>query len=391
MAFSVAYLGAIAFVAIVAAALIARRVFRRPSTNALVLEAPKPVRSREATRLNEFQSRALLHPDRREVFFPAPPHKNPVYEITLSGFLKGYGDRIADAFYSTDGDGNFRRLHSWLHVNDRYLRIGEYEVISEDRCEHRYSIRIDPPVETRLTLTMKHFLTRAEGVISALVTVLPEGSVGPRESRARRQEERAIEERRIEARRQQVAADTYFARQIEALCTRSEVFRNWGDAEYRAKFAEVHYSALISEQKQIREEAIQLLEQRDIVGYLRRHRPDVVDIFLGRLEALLIAERVDLDKRLLAAAAPASAGQVAAPKPAKRKLTETQMRQLKLKNQQRTMEDKLALVKDKIAREQDARAWVAEQYPDLAEDEREAMYQQVVEALYEEEHNAKVL
>jgi len=155
-----------------------------------------------------------------------------------------------------------------------------------------------------------------------------------------------------------------------------------GNAEYLKKFAHAYANDLLEAQSEIRKEATQLLEQREILAFLQRHHPQVVDRFFGRLHALHMAEQVVLDKRLAAIAAPKKEK----PKP-KRRLSADEVRELKIRRQRLQLGDKLALAKDKAATIEDTKAYVKAQYGHLDEDEQQQIVQQLLDQIREEDHN----
>ncbi len=131
-------------------------------------------------------------------------------------------------------------------------------------------------------------------------------------------------------------------------------------------------------------EAAGLLEQQHLLSYLRRHNPDVVQVLLGRLDALHRAERVLLD-RAMAAAKPKSAPQEP-PAPERKKLTAADVQQMKVRRQQIQLGDKLALAKDRVATIEDVKAYVKAQYAHLDEDEQARITQQILDQVDEDEN-----
>src|ERR1700733_4404150 len=92
------------------------------------------------------EASARLYPTGREVFFPAPPFEKPVYEVTFSGVLhRTDGASSSDAFYRTGDAGNFHRDAKWLRIKGYKLEHQWecFDMVRSDRCEHRYTIRID--------------------------------------------------------------------------------------------------------------------------------------------------------------------------------------------------------------------------------------------------------
>ncbi len=313
-----------------------------------------------ASALNQSESQAHLYPKWREVFFPKPTHANPTYEITISGIFHN-GSSGVDALYYANGGGNFTYKHEALRVNGRPLRGIPHEIIEADRGEHRYCFHLDHPGE-RLTLAVwPPWRSDWRGSLSAHVRLLPEDapSVALRQIRRRQQ---AVRER------EEAAASAEFAQQIKTLVIRSEAFRNWRDPQYRAQFAQAHIDELIRCQAEIRKEAIDFLQQEQLVRYLRRHHPEVVECFTGRLEALLIAERVQLEKRL--------AIEAPAPPPTRKRLTAEEVRAIKVRKQQIQDSDRVELKMDKIA----TRLMIRERLDKLPldPDEREMLEQELI-------------
>jgi hypothetical protein len=333
-------------------------------------------RDRKAIRVDESRSYAFLSTNGREVFFPLPPHPNTVYEICVEGLLHGDGDNLSDLLYETDASGNFTHEAKWLFINGTSLSRSGREPVVSDRFEHRYVFRLDHPCERRLTLALQPS-TRWSGHFKATVTVLPVGTVGVVASRERASARRlaSLEEATI---------SSQFGEQIAELCIRSQAFRNWADPAYRKKFAEVHADDLIRNQSDIRNEATTFLSQDKIVRYLRRHHPEVVERYLGRLESLLLAERFAIDKKLL--------DPPPQPAPPKRKLTAEQVRALKVHKQQVAIGDRVALLFDKV----DARLKIRERLDamDLDPDEREMLERELIAEIEEgdDEHaNARTI
>jgi hypothetical protein len=342
---------------------------------------PKPRKSTpnpgdlEATRVDKFRSYAYLTTCGREVFFP-PAHEGAVCEITIDGILHNDEGEFSDLFHRTDSSGNFSHGANWLVVNGSSLTNNTWESVVSDRFNHKYIFRVDHSRE-RLTLAL-HRNTRWQGYLTANVTVLPMGT--PRIA-----ETREAHSARVKAKVEEEAVGTKFAAQIQALCVRSQAFRNWANPDYQKKFAEAHTDELIRNQAEIREEAITFLAQDQIVRYLRRHHKEVVDRFLGRLEALLLAENLQLDKRLAGIAPPAAP-------PPKRKLTAEQVRSLKVHRQQVAIGDKVALKLDKIETRLNIRERL-EQMP-LDQDERELLEEELISEIEDgdgESENGKTI
>ena len=330
----------------------------------------------KATRVDPFNSYAYLTTSGREVFFPRATHERAVYEITIEGVLCNDRGDFSDLRYSTDSSGNFRDCVNWLIVNGYSFTNTTHEFVTSDRYHHHYKFRIDNSSE-RLTLALSRN-TRWQGYFKAHVTILPIGTPGIAETHNARSA-------RLKEKMEEESVSSKFAAQIQALCVRSRAFRNWSDPEYRKNFAEVHSDELIRNQAEIREEAITFMSQDRIVRYLRRHHPDVVDRYLGRLEALLLAERIALDKRLVGSAP------LAAPPP-KRKLTAEQVRSLKVHRQQVAIGDKVALKLDKIEARLNIRERL-EQMP-LEQDERELLEEELISEIEDEgaeSENGKVI
>ena len=287
-------------------------------------------------------------------------------------------------------EGNFSKEAGWIRVNGRYLSRIDHDLIAADRFAHRYTIQFQALTNARLTLALDRVAAKSHwsGALTVQVAVLPPGSLTQRAQREAetvdRDQERAREARELAARQERVKAAEQFASQIQALCIRSEMFPNLGDPEYLVKFARAYGDELIKNQAEIRKEATELLEQHEIVAFLRRHHPGGVDRFLGRLRALELAEQFAVDKRIAAFTTPKKS------KP-KRKLTAEEVRELKVRRQRLQLGDKLALAKDKTATIEDTKAYVKAQYGHLDEDEQQQIVQQLLEEIREENQNGKTL
>jgi hypothetical protein len=338
--------------------------------------APPPV-DLHATVLDPLRSSAEIAPTGREVFFPPPPHAGAVCQATITGVLCGPDGKLGDAFYATDGDGNFRWGVDWLYINGSHSP-STLEFLESDRYLHRYTIRFDAP-HGRPTIA----LARRPGWSGSLTlefAVLPESTPGVGERRQR-------EKVRAEAEQASARVAQKFAAQIQALVIRAELFRNWEDPAYRERFARAHYDDLIKSQAEIRTEARELFEQHDLVQYLRRHNPAVVERFVGRLEALFLAERIALDKRL-GAEQPASP-QALAPR---KKFTPDEVRAIKVRRQQVVIGDRVALKLDKVETRLQIRDRLA-QMPFEDDDERDAVEQELLREIEEgdDDGNGKTL
>lgn len=337
--------------------------------------------SHQATMIDAWRSWAHLAPTGREVFFPVAPHANPVYEITFTGVLRRDDGKLGDAFYNTDGCGNFSNQVNRFRVNGERLGWRTFELVAANRCDHIYTIRLEHP-DDRLTLAVE-WDSRWRGSIAAEVTLLPKGAVGSSGRRQREQAEQAAEQ----ARRKLASVSEAFARKVQAVCIRSELFRNWGDADYRRKFAEAFTDQLINDQSEIRKEAMEFLSEHALIRYLSRHHPEVIRRFTGRLEALFLAETISVDRRLAAQAPPP----LPPPPPPRKKLNAAQVQRRKLRYQQIKLGDKLALAKDRVATMEDVKAYVRAQYSRLPEDEQQRIIQQILDQIDEENQDGKIL
>jgi hypothetical protein len=204
--------------------------------------------------------------------------------------------------------------------------------------------------------------------------VRPEGTIGLTERRRRERAERIAVDDREAARRNIEWASKEFSGQIQEVCTRSQLFRNWENDEYRRKFVEAHYEELIKHQSEIRLEAMKFLSQHALINYLARHHPEVIRRFTGRLEALFIAETISVDKRLAARRAPPLPP--SPPPPPKKKLTAEEVRRIKIHRQQVQDQDRVALKMDKIG----TRLMIRERLETmpLDPDEREMLEQELI-------------
>jgi hypothetical protein len=339
-----------------------------------------------------------VFPHAGEVFFPAASDAHPFYEIEIVGECRlrrsSKETERADALFKAP-DGRFVHKHYELRLNNRALYNYEYKhklqlrMIETDRETHRYRMLFEGErVALAFGSAVGAYVHPDLGYLRVRVTPLPADVLRLSEEEEREKQERG----RIEARQEAVQSAERFARVVRTLSIRAVTYRNWSDPAFREKFARVHSDELIQTQAEIRKEATDFLLQNRLVEYLQRHNPAAVTTFLGRLETLQLAERVALDKLLAAAeASPPPTAPAALPEPDKPNKLRLSAGQLKLWQQQRDMGDKFALVKDVITREQQAKAWVLQEYPNLPEDEQIAMYQQILEHLYEDAHNGKVL
>jgi hypothetical protein len=331
-----------------------------------------------------------VFPHAGEVFFPKAPHPNAVYEIEVVGECRYHYslDKIqrADAMYRAS-HGRFVEKHDDLKLNDKELSHYQYrsklqlEVVESDRGGHRYKFIFEGDrVGIAFGMAWEQDVNPALGYLQVRVTPLPEGTPG---IAWRREQER----RRSEEKQEALAAAERLSQAVRTVSTRAQVFRNWEDPEFRDKFARVHYADLIKTQGEIREEAIQLLEQQDVLSYLQRHNPAAVTTALGRLETLLLAERVALDKAL--AATPPPAAQQEALPPERKKLNAEQVKQIKVRKQQIKFGDTVALAFDRVATKQAVRTHVAEHYGHLDEDEQQKIVQEIFDEIDKEEGNEK--
>lgn len=340
--------------------------------------------SHQATVIDACRSWAQLAPTGREVFFPSPQHANPVYEITFTGVLRRDDGKLGDALYNTDAHGNFSHHVDRFRVNGGWLGWRTFEMLHADRCHHIYTIRLEHPGDG-LTLAVEAN-GRWQGIINAHVTVLPEGTIGVTERRKREQAEQAALKARRNAEQKIAAAAEAFSHQIQAVCTRAQVFRNWADDDYQRKFAEAHYEELIKNQHEIRDEALKFLSQHALIRYLARHHPEVIRCFTGRLEALLLAETISVDKRLAAQAVPP----LPPPPPPKKKLTADEVRRIKIHKQQVQDQDRVALKMDKI----ETRLMIRERLENmpLDPDEREMLEAELIGEIEQgDEDNARII
>ena len=355
-------------------------------------EQPTTITHSHAVAIGPSVNWAQLRVDGREVFFPPPAHPNPLYEVSFAGVVRDRHGRLADALYLADDDGNFSKRFDWIRVNGRNLSNINYELIACDRFAHRYIIHFFDFTNARLTFTLdRHARYFSSGSLTVQVTVLPRGTLMEREQREAetidREQESARRSRELMARQERMASAERFASQIKALCVRAETIPNFGNPEYLAKFARAYGEELIKTQAEIRAEATELLEQHEIVAFLQRHHPGVVDRFLGRLRALHLAEQLVVEKHVAALAAPKKEKS----KP-KRKLSADEVRELKVRRQRLLLGDKLALAKDRAATIEDTKAYVKAQYGHLDEDEQQQIVQQLLEEIREEnDNNGKTL
>jgi hypothetical protein len=336
---------------------------------------------------------AQLPADSREVFFPPAPYPNPVYEVSFTGVLRSSNGHLADALYETNGDGNFSKHLRWIRVNGLALHHMAHEQVAADRFEHRYTFQFHHYNDERLTLALDHYAGGCTwyGALTVQVNVLPAGSLTRREQRAAelaaKQQEEADQARKLAAQREKTEAAERFAQQIQALCIRAEMFPNLGDSEYLVKFARTYGDVLVKHQDEIRKEAAELLEQHQIVAYLRRHHPIVIDRLLGRLRALELAEQFVLAKRLALEATPATTTP-----PQKKRLNAGEVRAIKVHKQQVEIGDRVALKLDKVKAKLKVREDL-EKMPFSDDDERDAVEEELFREIDEgdDDENTKTL
>src|SRR5262249_31847636 len=175
----------------------------------------------------------------REVFLPALDPQR-VYEITVEGVCRYKQDlgwifadvrkKRADAVYSTDALGNFRKPHDWLTLDGTPVRRLIHGAVPEamareDREHHRYSLRIDG-VANKIVVCCYLFwqkkVRRARGTLKITVELLPEGTPSPlaarRVAQAAREAER-LRRKETEEKRAEEAAKS----KKEAEVTRREL------------------------------------------------------------------------------------------------------------------------------------------------------------------------
>jgi hypothetical protein len=329
-----------------------------------------------------------IYPTGREVFFPPAPHPNPVYAVTLAGVVYQIdGDRKADALYYTDYRGNFVERHDWLRVNNvasTYSRRRSLAHVQGDRGDHVYHVRIDDPGE-RLTLSFDvSSPQRWRGSLTARVRLLPASTPSTAEVQTHLAEVSLAKELADGQRKKQIASAEQFSILVQDLSVQAQALANWEDPDFQRRYAEVHMDQLLEEAEQIRDQARPFQGQHAVVKYLEQHHPAVLRRHLGKFQALLIAERLKLE-------APKEQKSVELMPPRKPKLNAEQVRQLQVWRRRRDIDDKVAIAKLEIEIEQSAKAYVAENYPDLADDERQAMVQRILEGMHEEDEHGKTL
>jgi hypothetical protein len=342
-------------------------------------------------------------PHAGEAFFPRAPHSDPVYEIEIVGVCghhRGPTDiKPADAFYRADGL-RFTDEHYELLLNNRALYNYRYEhqtgpkiqVIESDRGAHRYRFQFDGDnVTLAFGSPRNSWFDTSLGYLLAHVSVLPAGTPTIRQQQERRKQEREEMERRAEREREARAEARRFAQIVQTLSIRAEMNRNWRDPEYREKFARGHSAELIRNQADIRREAEQLLQQPKLLAYLQRHAPTIVPTLLGRLECLLLAEKIAVEKTLSAKDTAQPRAKSIEERP-KRKRTSKEVTDLKVRHQQIHLGDKVALAMDKIETIEKVKARVREQYGHLDDDEQQRIIQEILDQVgAEENQNAKTL
>ena len=343
----------------------------------------------QARVIDEACSLATLAPNGRDIFFPKPVSTDhAVYELKLTGTFQSDHGR-ADALFRTDSDGNFTIDMDWLRVGRRELRYLDHEFIEHERAEHRYKVRF--AYSGRLTLALeKHRLwvdtVAWYGALIAEVRLLPANTM-TKKQQVELDRKRAEEERKVADARAEAAAEAVeFARILNSITIRARTEVNWRDPEFRAKFARVHGADLLKQQREIRNEAAQFLEQHRLVAFLQRHDPDVIEIILGRLRALELAERLALD---LALAPPAETQRIV--EQPRKKLTVEEVRGLKIRRQQVQDQDRVALKLDKVETRLMIRKRL-EEMP-LDPDEREMIEKEMIDQIEagEDDDNVKTI
>lgn len=333
-----------------------------------------------------------IFPHAGEVFFSRLPHAGAVIEIEITGECRYHWTdatlKRADARYRAE-DGRFTEQHREIKIDDKYLTSWHYHdcfEIVENRGEHRYRIRIDLPqtghqVGIAFGNANERHVHPNLGFLKVRVTPLPADTPSIAE---RRKQER----KRERARKDAAAAAEEMAQAVKKLSIRSQVMRNWEDPDFCAKFARVHCDELLQNQGAIRQEASSFLEQHQLVQYLRKHNPSAVKTILGRLESLLAAERIALDKAIAAADAPKPLPQEAPalpPAPVKKRLTTEEVRAIKVRRQRVQDQDKVDLKIDKI----ETRLQIRERLQKLPldDDERDMLEQELFREIEEGEDN----
>jgi hypothetical protein len=260
--------------------------------------------TRIASEVGEGQYEAWIYPDGRELFLPPPNSANPVYEIefsrTIAKDVAVFEDPgSADALYRTDENGNFTRDHPWLHISGKEFTYGRGGLIEADRASHVYRIRVDGGRE-RLTLALQPptWFRCSQGALFVRIAVLPDNTQTHEAKRRETETQIAAASLRLEQQRNNSAEAKRFSEQIAALTVRAQVLRNWGDPEFQRRFAEMNRDQLLHRQDEIRSATIKLLDQHQLVQYLKRHNPEVMRRLLGEFEALVIAEDLQTKKAL---------------------------------------------------------------------------------------------
>ncbi len=365
--------------------------------------ANQPPRQQDGPPIPIIDGARTIPVDGTEVFFDEDDratNPKPVYEVRISGLLVTRYRKRPDIEYSrTDAlfrannkTGRFEENAYHLLVNGKHLYKCDHQLIEDDRYRHYYVFRIGS-LGRRIGLALEPLQFRDRnletvGSLMASVAVLPAGTLSPKE---RAKQERELDYAREEAKEKREEAKgkaERLARAVKELSIRSVVYRNWGDPEYCRKVALAYCQETISNQAEIRREATDFLRQTDLVGYLQRHHPEAVQTILGRLEALLTAERVALDRAIAAAEAPKPLPQEAPalpPTPAKKRLTTEEVRAIKVRRQRVQDQDKVDLKIDKI----ETRLQIRERLQKLPldNDERDMLEQELFREIEEGEDN----
>lgn len=337
-----------------------------------------------------------------ETFFERAAHAGAIYDIEVVGVCGVRPQRQnvhqIDALYRALGL-RFRLKHRELLINGNALdhyscrtlrNRPTVEMIDEDRAAHRYRFQFDgAPVALALGDSRPLAVGPELGCLYARVACLPPGSktLRQQESEARLIAEEA--ERCAEERHKAEALADRFAEIVKKLSIRADMNRNWRDPQYREKFARAHCAELIAHQSEIRTEAEQLLMQSRLISYLQRHAPDVVPTLLGRLESLIIAERMALDRALVDIEAPPE--RKAIEEQPKRKRTSKEVMAAKVRHQQIKLGDRVALAMDKVETVEKMKARVRAQFGHLDEDEQHRIIQEVLDEVAEGEENTRTL
>lgn len=325
----------------------------------------------------------ILIPDKKELFTPARTEINRAYRLTFQGVYQhcdhafGFWEK-ADAFYREDDNHNFLRHYCGIYINDKHISSTPHYMIEEDRYSHTYVIDIDGTGH-KLALTLRAPSIWFKGQLNLFLELLPADvpTVAQRQAQEARQRERRAAEKEL---RQKAEVLQHRVRHLRALAYTKQ---NWADPQFRLAFAQQHGSEIMCRRKDIVEEFLKLRTQDpELYRFMQVHYPHDLKCLEGALETLLIAERpVPLPE-------PSAPPPLPAPAP-RRKLSEQDVRNLKVSRQQRSDTDKVELFFNRLETQLKVRERTSRY--DLSQDERDMIEQQIMELLDEDDNEGQTI